>query len=338
MKYVQLGNTGMNVSVISFGGIPIQRKDMDNTAKVVDILEAAGVNFIDTAKAYSVSEAYLGNALKGRRDKFFLASKSMSRDYEGMKKDIEDSLAKLQTDHMDLYQCHNVPVKDFEKIFSENGAYKALLEAKAEGRVRHIGFTCHHVEDMDCVIENYADKFETVMFPFNIVEDQGTEQLKRLKGLGYGTIAMKPFAGGNLDDPDLALRYIIGSGVMDIALAGMADPEESRQDVDVANNLVPLTDEEKAKCDAIRRELGTQFCRRCGYCMPCTMGIIIPNAFLYRNYVLRYNMFDWAAQRYKDTMPVTASACVECGICETRCPYGLPIRDMMKDTARIFGY
>ena len=103
MKYVELGKTGMNVSVISFGGIPIQRKDADNTVQVVDVLEKAGVNYIDTAKAYSVSEEYLGNALKGRRDKFFLASKSMSRDYAGMKRDVEDSLAKLQTEYIDLY-------------------------------------------------------------------------------------------------------------------------------------------------------------------------------------------------------------------------------------------
>ncbi|MBR6351262.1 MAG: aldo/keto reductase [Firmicutes bacterium] len=338
MKYVELGKTGMNVSVISFGGIPIQRNDMENTKLVVDVLEAKGVNYIDTAKAYSVSEAYLGNALKGRRDKFFLASKSMARDYEGMKKDIDDTLEKMQTEYVDLYQCHNVPVGDFEKIFAENGAYKALLEAKEAGKIRHIGFTCHHVEDMQHVIENYADKFETVMYPFNIVEDQGTEQLRKFKELGYGTIAMKPFAGGNLDDPDLALRYIAEADVIDIALAGMADPKEAEQDAGVAEHLVPLNEEELAKCDAIRKELGTQFCRRCGYCMPCTMGILIPNAFLFRNYVLRYNMLEWASQRYKSVCTVPASQCVECGVCETRCPYHLPIREMMKDTARIFGY
>lgn len=336
MQYVTLGKTGLQVAPISFGGIPIQRHDEENVVKIVDKMVELGVNYIDTAKAYTVSEEWLGKALAGRRDKFILASKSMARTYDGMMHDIDDSLAKLQTNYIDLYQVHNCPEADLEKVFAEDGAYKALLDAKAQGKIGHIGITMHLVEAVQAMLDKYPDKFETVMYPFNIVEDQGIGVLKAAKALGMGTIAMKPFAGGNLDNADLALRYIVLSGICDIAIPGAATPEEMEQNAKVMDHLVPFTQEELDEMDKIRKELGTQFCRRCGYCQPCTVGIKIPLAFLYRNYVYRYNLPEWAQKRYDDTMPVPASACIECGVCETRCPYQLPIREMMKDASRIF--
>lgn len=133
MNMVTLGNTGLKVSAISFGGIPIQRSDAANTLAVVDELEKFGINFIDTARGYTVSEEYLGAALKGRRDKFILATKSMSRSREAMAKDIGISLGNLQTDYIDLYQIHNLPLKDFDQVFGPDGAYAALAQAKAEG-------------------------------------------------------------------------------------------------------------------------------------------------------------------------------------------------------------
>ena len=131
MKYVELGRTGLKCAVVSFGGIPIQRSDAANTMAVVDALEKYGMNYIDTARGYTVSEEYLGAALTGRRDKFFLASKSMVRDYEGMKKEVETSLRNLRTDHIEVYQLHNLPLGDFDKVFGPDGAYRALEEAKA---------------------------------------------------------------------------------------------------------------------------------------------------------------------------------------------------------------
>ena len=178
MKYVELGKTGLNCAVVSFGGIPIQRSDAANTVAVVDALEKHGMNYIDTARGYTVSEEYLGAALKGRREKFILATKSMVRDYEGMKKEVETSLKNLRTDHIEVYQLHNLPLGDFEKVFGPDGAYKALEEAKAAGKVGHIGATFHSLDALKKAVEEYADKIETVMFPFNIVESQGTEILK----------------------------------------------------------------------------------------------------------------------------------------------------------------
>ena len=284
MKYVELGKTGLKCAIVSFGGIPIQRSDAANTMAVVDALEKHGMNYIDTARGYTVSEEYLGAALKGRREKFLLASKSMVRDYEGMKKEVETSLRNLQTDYIDVYQLHNLPLSDFDKAFGPDGAYRALSEAKAEGKIGHIGATFHSLDAMRKVVEEYADRIETVMFPWNIVENQGEEVLRLARSKGMGTICMKPMAGGNLTDWRLALRYIADSGVMDIAIPGMGDAQEVERNAEAAEDLSPLTQEEKERCEAIRKELGTTFCRRCGYCAPCTVGISIPSAFLFNNY------------------------------------------------------
>ena len=139
MKYTNLGRTGLICSVISFGGIPIQRSDEANTFAVIDAMEANGINFIDTARAYTVSEEYIGAALEGRREKFILASKSMSRHHADMASDVETSLKKLRTDFIDLYQIHNIQQKELEFTFSKDGAYQALLDAKAAGKIGHIG-------------------------------------------------------------------------------------------------------------------------------------------------------------------------------------------------------
>ena len=336
MNYVTLGKTGLKASVLSFGGIPIQRADAANTLAVVDKLEEYGINYIDTARGYTVSEEYLGAALEGRRDKFILATKSMSRDKASMAKDVETSLKNLRTDHIDLYQLHNLLEKDIDTVFGPDGAYEALAEARAAGKVGHIGVTCHSADAMKILVERYSDKLETVMFPFNIVEDQGKDILLLAREKGMGTIAMKPLAGGNLEDWNLALRYIAASGVMDIAIPGMGSPEEVERNAAV-DLTAPLTQEELDRCAAIRKELGTQFCRRCGYCAPCPNGIDIPQNFLLANYARKYGLAGWAQERYK-AMPYHAGSCVMCGACEKRCPYNLPIRDMLEDVAKVFGY
>lgn len=336
MKYVTLGKTGLKASIVSFGGIPIQRADAANTKAVVDKLEEYGINYIDTARGYTVSEEYLGAALEGRRDKFILATKSMSRDKESIAKDIETSLSNLRTGHIELYQLHNLPEKDIEKVFGPDGAYEALAEAKAAGKIGHIGVTAHNADALKILVEQYSDRLETVMFPYNIVEDQGKEVLALAREKGMGTIAMKPMAGGNLDDWKLALRYIAASGVIDISIPGMGSPEEV--DRNAAVDLeAPFTEAEQEQCAAVRKELGTQFCRRCGYCAPCSTGIDIPSCFLMANYTRKYGLADWAKARYK-AMTYHASSCVQCGACEKRCPYGLPIRDMLGDVAKVFGY
>ena len=337
MNYVSLGNTGLKVSQVSFGGIPIQRADAANTMAVVDALEARGINFIDTARGYTVSEEYLGAALEGRRDKFIIATKSMSRDAEGMTRDIGISLSNLRTDYIDLYQIHNLPEKDFDQVFGPGGAYEALCDAKAAGKVRHIGATAHNADVLRRLVEEYGDKIETLMFPYNIVETQGHDILAAARKKGIGTIAMKPMAGGNLDDWNLALRFIAAAGVIDVSIPGMGSVEEVHRNADAADGFSPLTTEELAQCDAIRKELGSEFCRRCGYCAPCTVGIDIPSNFLMSNYRRKYGLSDWAVSRYQG-LAHHAGECIGCGACESRCPYELPIRKMLARVADEFGY
>ena len=327
MNYTELGKTGLRCARVSFGGIPIQRSDAANTAAVVDALERHGINYMDTARGYTVSEEYLGAALEGRRERFILATKSMSRSYEAMKADVETSLRNLRTDHIDLYQFHNLPLKDFAQVFGPGGAAEALLEAKAAGKIGHIGATFHSAEAMKKAVEEYGHVIETVMFPWNIVETQGAEVLRLAKGKGLGTVCMKPMAGGNLEDWALALRFALSAEFIDIAIPGMGSPEEVERNaaVDLSS---PMTEEELERCEAIRRELGSAFCRRCGYCAPCSAGIDIPSVFTQANYLRKYGLAGWARGRYAN-FAHRADECVDCGLCEGRCPYGLPIREML---------
>lgn len=332
MKYTTLGKTGLKVSVVGLGGIPVQRTDREGAAKVVAACMEQGINYLDTARGYTVSEEYFGEAIKGHRDQWILATKSMARTYDAMKADIEISLKNLQTDYIDLYQLHNLKSEeDFQTAFGENGAYKALAEAKAAGKIGHIGATAHSTESFARLIREFEDKIETMMFPFNIVESQGTELMKECTEKNIGFIAMKPMAGGNLDDTRLALRYIFNNPDCTMAIPGMGSEEEVISNAS-PEIFQPLTDTDLETCTKITKELGSQFCRRCGYCAPCPQGINIPQNFLFVNYLRKYDLADWARSRY-NAMPVTAKDCIGCGTCETRCPYDLPIREMLKKCA-----
>ena len=334
MEYVMLGKTGLRISRMGFGGIPIQKTDAQVTRALMEELVAHGVNYIDTARGYTVSEAYLGEALCGLRDRFVLATKSMARTKEAMARDIETSLANLRTDHIDLYQVHNPSLKELEQVCAPGGALEALLEAKAAGRIGHIGVTAH----MAAVFERALTLpwVETVMFPYNIVETQGEALMKRAHEQGVGFICMKPLAGGALEDAALAMRFIAQNPDVSVVIPGMCDVREVRQNIDAFENTAPLTQEELAKIGTIRKELGTQFCRRCNYCQPCTAGIQISGIFVLEGYLRRYGLGDWAQQRYAG-MAKKAGDCVGCGACEARCPYQLPIREMLARCKNEFG-
>ena len=334
MEYRTLGKTGLNISRLGFGGIPIQRIDAEGTRKLVLDMKAAGINYIDTARGYTVSESYLGEALEGVREDFILATKSMARTKEAMAADIDRSLQNLRTGYIDLYQVHNPSLAQLEQVTAPGGALEALLEAKHDGKIGHIGLTAHALEVFEKALE--LPWVETIMFPYNIVESQGEELIKACAEKNIGFIVMKPLAGGAIEDATLALRYCLNNPAVTVVIPGMAEEKELAQNLAAANDASPLTDEELAKVDAIRKQLGTQFCRRCNYCQPCTAGINISGAFLFHGYLARYGLADWAKGRY-DTLSVKASACIGCGVCENRCPYNLPIRQMLKKVAADFG-
>ena len=334
MKYVTLGKTGLNISRLGFGGIPIQKVDAEVTKQLVQKMIENGINYIDTARGYTVSEVFLGEALEGCRDKFILATKSMARDKEGMAKDIETSLSNLRTDYIDLYQVHNPNPAQLETVLAEGGALEALLEAKEAGKIGHIGLTAHSLEVFEKALE--LPWVETIMYPYNIVETHGEELIQKCKEKNVGFIAMKPLAGGAIEDATLAIRYICANDAVSVVIPGMFDVKEIEQNQSACENELSLSAEELAGIQKVREELGSNFCRRCNYCAPCSVGIDIPGVFLMQGYLDRYGLEEWAKGRYAG-MKVKAGACVECGACEPRCPYNLPIRQMLKTAAERFG-
>ena len=334
MEYRILGKTGLKISRMGFGGIPIQRIDAEGTKTLIHELKDAGVNFIDTARGYTVSEEYLGYALEGIREDFVVATKSMSRTKEAMAADIDISLKNLRTDYIDLYQLHNLPPEQLAVVTAPGGALEALLEAKAAGKIRHIGVTSHSLDTFRMALE--LPWVETFMFPYNIVETQAEDLIAKAAETNIGFICMKPLAGGAIEEATLALRYVCANPNVTVVIPGMAEPKELAQNLAAASDTSELTQEEKAGFQRIRSALGTQFCRRCNYCQPCSAGINISGAFLFDGYLQRYGLADWARSRYM-AMEKKASDCIGCGACEQRCPYQLPIRKMLSKVAEHFG-
>ena len=334
MEYRILGKTGLKISRMGFGGIPIQKIDEEGTRKLLHEMMEKGVNYIDSARGYTVSEQYIGYGLEGIRDKFVLATKSMSRTKEAMAADIETSLGNFRTDYIDLYQVHNPSMEQLDQVIGEGGALEALMEAKAAGKIGHIGLTAHSTAVFERALG--LDWVETIMFPYNIVEQQGAELIHKCAEKNIGFIDMKPLAGGAIEDATLALRYVCSNPDVTVVIPGMAEVRELEQNLAACSNTEPLADEELKAMDKVREQLGTDFCRRCNYCAPCTVGINIPSVFLFAGYLQRYDLADWAKDRYS-TLKVKASACIGCGKCEPRCPYHLPIREKLKKCAQDIG-
>ena len=328
MEYTNLGNTGLKVSRLGFGGIPIQRITQEEATALIRKLPEYGINYIDTARGYTVSEEYLGIAMEGIRDKFVLATKSMARTREAMEKDIETSLKNLRTDHIDLYQVHNAPPAQMNIVTGKGGALEALLEAKAAGKIGHIGITAHEISTFEMGLE--MDWVKTIMFPYNFVELQAADLIRKCAEKGKGFICMKPLAGGAIENAPLAMRFIASNKDITVNIPGMANEDELKQNVAAACDPAPLSEDDLKEVQNIRDTLGNQFCRRCNYCQPCTMGINISFCFTINGYLTRYGLKDWAIGRYKG-MAVEPNACIECGMCESRCPYHLPIIEMLKD-------
>lgn len=334
MEYTTLGKTGLKIARLGFGGIPIQKVDAVTTRALIEKMVACGINYIDTARGYTVSESFLGEALEGYRDKFILATKSMAITKEAMAADIETSLKNFRTDYIDLYQIHNPSAENFEKIIAPGGALEALFEAKEAGKIGHIGFTTHTTPLFEKALA--CDWVETIMFPYNLVETQGENLMRQCTEKNIGFIVMKPLAGGAIEDPTLALRFICQNSDVSVVIPGMYDVKEIDMNLAAVENTAPLTEAELTQIDEIREQLGSNFCRRCNYCQPCSVGIGISAIFILQGYYDRYGLQDWAKARYAATS-VKASACIDCGACEPRCPYNLPIRAMLKEASEKFG-
>ena len=331
-----LGRTNFKASVIGFGGIPIQRVDGEMAVKILKEAYDRGINFIDTARGYNESEELIGDALEELgRDKFYLATKSMKRDYDGVLEELNTSLNNLKVDTIDLFQFHNVKtIEELDMVMGAEGALKAIKDAKAGGRVREIGITSHSPELLDKAID--TGEFSTIQCPYNPVEKQAEELFEKAKANNIGVIVMKPLAGGAIKEALLSLRFIVNNPNISVVIPGMESLEQVIENTSVGINVRELTKVEEEKLFKEANSLGTEFCRRCGYCLPCPQGIDIPTQFLMEGYYTRYNLQEWAKSRY-DAMDHNAVDCIECGICESKCPYDLPNRKMMKNVVDKLG-
>lgn len=336
MRTRRLGKTNFEVSIIGFGGIPIQQCTQEEANKLIKTAIEQGINFIDTARGYTVSEELIGKALKQfNRDDYYVATKTMGRTYDAAKADFETSYKNLGLDVIDLYQFHNLAKKeDYDIVMSEGGAMEFFKEMKQKGYIKEIGITSHSADLMDIALD--SGEFATMQFPINAVEYQGLPLLEKAKKLDIGTIAMKPIAGGVLfDKGEESLRYILENENLTVAIPGMYSINEVMRNSEIGNNFQPLSEEEKKALMEEAENLGDNFCRRCQYCAPCTVGIDIPGLFTLDLYLTKYNLVEWAKTRYENSL-VKASECIECGDCMSRCPYHLPIIEKLEGVSQRF--
>ena len=326
IEQVELGRTGLRVSRVGFGGIPITRLTDAGAAALVREAIDAGISFFDTAHTYPESEPRIGLAMRDiERDAVVLASKDASADGPMFARHVEESLRRLGTDHLDLMQFHNVGDRaKWDAVRAPGGACEAALRLRDQGKVRHLGVTSHNVPLAEEMIE--SGLFETVQVPLNFVADDAEALLPRCRDLGVGFIAMKPFAGGAIEDAALALRYLQQfDGV--VPIPGIETRDELRQIVDLYSAPRGATSGELARIAQLRREIGKVFCRACGYCQPCPQGIAIPMILRVESFARRMPA-DRTRRAYDRHMP-KIDACTGCRQCVERCPYDLDIPGML---------
>lgn len=324
---MDFGATGCSVSILGFGGIPIVRLSDGEADRTLKRAYDLGITFFDTANGYRDSEAKMGRALSSLRDKVFIATKTRERSAEGAAGHIDLSLRQLRTDYIDLYQFHQVVQQaEWEAILAPGGAMEAVLSAREAGKIRFVGITTHNLEmSMKFVRTGF---FSSIQYPFNFIEDEAAKEMYCLaKERSMGILAMKPFAGGAITDASLAFKFLRAhEGVLPIpGFDSVASVEEIVGFYDRPNSV---TEEDRRAMKGIRESLGREFCRRCEYCQSCPHGVSITMGMTYPLIASRYSP-DIAAESFAPAMD-TLPRCVGCGVCETRCPYELPIRKMLK--------
>jgi predicted aldo/keto reductase-like oxidoreductase len=314
--------------MLGFGGIPIQQISEADAIRVVRHCVKRGINYFDTARNYTVSEVRIGRALVGMRDNVIIATKSSRRDEHGVLEELNVSLTNLQTDWIDVYQLHNVSSRDdWEQVKAPTGALAALYKARDQGLIQHIGITSHDPKLLTEIVKE--EIFETIMIPFNYLTSLPADELLPLcRALNIGTVIMKPFGGGAFINANTALKFLLGNKYVDVVIPGMMSIREVEENVTVASGYSILSPAEWQLIEEDRMTLGDEFCRGCNYCQPCPQEIPI-------SMLLRWEVFEkrmgWSSRfntRFKEGI-VKAAYCLDCGECESRCPYHLPIRELL---------
>ncbi len=318
MAKVTLGNTGITVEKNSFGALPIQRISMEAAVKLLRKAYEHGVTFYDTARFYTDSEEKLGEAFDGMREKVYIATKTGAADAEGFWKDIHTSLNNLRTDYIDLYQFHNPAF--CPKPGDGSGLYEAMLEAKEKGMVRHIGITNHRLNIAEEAVE--SGLYETLQFPFcYLAAQKDMDLVEKCKRAGMGFIAMKALSGGLITNSAAAYAFLARFDNV-LPIWGVQREAELDEFLSYIDNPPELTEELAAVIAHDREELSGDFCRGCGYCMPCPVGIEINNCARMSLLLRRSPSAAQLTPQVQAKMK-KIEECLHCGKCKSKCPYGL---------------
>ena len=318
MDLVKLGNTGFTVNKNGFGALPIQRISKNEAARLLRKAYDNGITYFDTARFYTDSEEKIGYAMADIREKIIIATKTGATTAEGFWKDLETSLGLLKTDSIDLYQFHNPSF--CPKPGDGSGLYEAMLEAKKQGKVRHIGITNHRLNVAKEAIE--SGLYETLQFPFSyLASDKDLELVNLCKEAGMGFICMKALSGGLITDSATAYAYLNQFDHV-LPIWGVQKETELDEFISYQKEAPVMTDERREKIRKDKEMLSGDFCRGCGYCLPCPAGIYIPDCARMSLYLRRAPLSVYLGDEYKEKM-AKVKDCLHCGQCKKKCPYGL---------------
>ncbi len=374
MQYREFGKTGIKVSALGFGAMRLPQKkagdkdvfDYDESIRIIHRAFELGVNYIDTAPGYcnGESEIIVGQALKGWRDKVYLSTKNPIEDASGehYRERLERSLKKLDVDYIDFYHFWGINLKTFEEsIDVPDGPLSAAIKAKEEGLIKHISFSFH--DDPQNLLKLIdTGVFESVLCQYNLLDRSNEAGIAYAKEKGLGVVIMGPVGGGRLGAPsevikgllkgkikssaEIALRFVLANPGVCVALSGMSSIEMVEENARTASNETQLSAEEVAMINEAMEEnkrLAELYCTGCNYCMPCPNEVNIPLNFRLMNYHRVYGLTEYARQEYSrigtnDWLKgKKAEECIECGICEEKCPQRLQIRKQLKETAKALG-
>lgn len=325
MKQITLGSTGITVPQNAFGALPIQRISHEAAVELLRKAHAGGMTFFDTARGYSDSEEKLGLAFGGNWEGIYLATKSVSRNPKAVLADLETSLRLLKRDYIDIYQFHNV-----DRCYRPGdgtGMYECLLEAKRQGKIRHIGATTHKIGVAEEIIE--SGLYETLQFPFSYLSSPRELALaEKCKNANMGLIAMKALAGGLINRAEAAFAFIAQYDNV-LPIWGIQREAELAQWLGFFQAPAAMNAELEAFIDTERKSILGDFCRGCGYCMPCPVGIQINQCARMSLMLRRAPSQDWLTEYWQKEIQKIES-CLNCGRCKSRCPYELDIPNLLK--------
>ncbi len=325
MEYVTLGRTGIRVNKNGFGALPIQRIDKSDAVSLARSAYHAGITFFDTARFYTDSEEKLGEAFEGMRGQVVIATKTGAENAAGFWKDLETSLHNLKTDYIDLYQFHNPAF--CPKPGDGTGLYEAMIEAKEQGKIRHIGITNHRLSVAEEAVA--SGLYETLQFPFcYLASERDIALTEQCKKAGMGFIAMKALSGGLITNSAAAYAYLAQYENV-LPIWGVQREAELAEFISYIDNPPVMTEAITAVIEQDRAELSGEFCRGCGYCMPCPAGIEINNCARMSLLLRRSPSELQLTQEVQEKMKKIES-CLECGKCKAKCPYGLDTPALLK--------